>query len=301
MIELINLKFTMTTEQFKQLYQTLKSQIPPGDLSPEEIRGYFRKIMSAFPAGDDIQFSPLRFKSCEGVWVRPPKVSSKQSLLFFHGGAYMAGSWQTHQDLLGRIAKSGEIAVCSINYRLAPEHPFPAALEDALDAYLTLSEQGHQLMIGGSSAGGGLALALCLKLKQLGLKLPSAGILLSPWVDLSHKGKTLITNNGKDIISRQRAAQAALLYLGNHNPEDPLASPIYGDLSRLPPLLVQAGTSEILWSEIEKLVHEAREAGVDVKFEPYEGMVHTWQLFAAKIPEGEQALQSIGHYIKSRC
>ncbi len=300
MIELINLKFTMTTEQFKQFYQTLKSQIPAGELSAQEIRSYFSKIMNVFTAAPDIKFVPTRFKHCEGVWVQPPKKSSEKVLLFFHGGAYVAGSWQTHQDLLGRLARSGEISICAINYRLAPEHPFPAALEDALNAYLTLAERGYSLMIGGSSAGGGLALALCLKLKQMGLKLPAAGILLSPWVDLTHKGKSLTSNEGKDILSRERVLKTSKYYVGNLHPEDPFISPIYGDLSGLPPLLIQAGTVEILWSQIEKLVEEAREAGVDVTFEPYEGMVHAWQIFAAQIPEGVKAIESVGHFIRSR-
>src|SRR3569832_1937077 len=195
MIELINLKFTMTSPQFKQFYQTLKSHIPAKDMTISEIRTYFNTMMSTFSASPDVAFSPVQFRKCEGVWVKPPKITSKKALLFFHGGAYKAGSWQSHQDLLGRIAQSGEIAVCAINYRLAPEHPFQAPIEDALDAYLALSQQGHDLIVGGSSAGGGLTLALCLKLKELGLKLPSSGILLCPWVDLSTKGKTLITQD----------------------------------------------------------------------------------------------------------
>lgn len=300
MNELINLKSAMTTQQFKQFYQTIKSQIPKGDKTVEEIRRYFAKIMSSFPPSPEVTFSPIKFGKCEGVWIKPPKITSKKVLLFFHGGAYIAGSWETHQDLLSRLALSGEIVVCSINYRLAPEHPFPAALEDALEAYLSLSQQGHSLIIGGSSAGGGLALAVCLKLKQLGIKLPAAGILLSPWVDLSLKGATLEMHDGQDIISRARVIQAAQTYLAGHNAQDPLVSPIYGDLSGLPPLLIQAGTVEILWSEIEKLVQEAVEAGVSVTFEPYEGMIHTWQLFAAEIPEGAKAIQAIGAYIKSQ-
>lgn len=289
----------MPSPEFEKFYQTLKSQVLPSDMTIEEIRAYLDKMMQPFTASKDIAFTPIFFSKFQGVWVKPPKITTKNTLLFFHGGAYTAGSWQNHQDLLGRIAKSGECAICAINYRLAPENPFPAALEDALEAYQTLRDQGHNVLVGGTSAGGGLALALMLKLKKVKVALPEAAILLCPWVDLAMKGPSLFTNEGKDIISRFRVKNASQIYLGTHDPKDPMVSPTYGDLTGLPPLLIQAGTSEILWSEIEILVHKAREAKVAVTFEPYNGMFHTWQLFASEIPEGQQAIDEIGRFIKT--
>ncbi|MBP7075277.1 MAG: alpha/beta hydrolase [Rhabdochlamydiaceae bacterium] len=289
----------MPSPEFEKFYQTLKSQVLPSEMTIEEVRAYFTKMMEPYTASKDIAFAPIFFSNFQGVWVKPPKITTQKILLFFHGGAYTTGSWQTHQDVLGRIAKSGECAVCAINYRLAPENPFPAALEDALEAYLTLIGQGHTLLVGGSSAGGGLAIALMLKLKEMNQKLPEAAILLCPWVDLAMKGPSLFTNEGKDIISRSRVKKASQIYLDSHDPKDPLVSPLYGDLKGLPPLLIQAGTIEILWSEIETLVHKAREVQVDVTFQPHNGMFHTWQLFASQIPEGQQAIEEIGRFIKT--
>jgi acetyl esterase/lipase len=288
----------MPSKQFNEFYQTLQTHIPTGQMTFQEIRVYFEKMLRGFPASNDITFTPATFKHCSGTWINPPKVTSKKILFFLHGGGYTAGSWETHQDMLGRIASYGEIRICAINYRLAPEHPFPAALNDALKAYEELQEHGR-IIVGGSSAGGGLSLALMLKLKELKKPLPCAGVLLCPWVDLAHTGETLNTHNGLDMINKERLIAAASAYLGKHNPKDPLASPLYGDLSYLPPLLIQAGTIEILWSEIEALVKKARRAGTSVTFQPFEGMFHTWQLFAAKIPEGDQALKAIGSFIRS--
>ncbi len=264
------------------------------------IRAFFEKMMSAFPASADITFTSVAFKHCNGAWIKPPTIHSKKVMLFFHGGGYTAGSWESHQDLLGRIAKQGGLSICAVNYRLAPQHPFPAALNDSINAYETLLAQGHlpsQIIVGGSSAGGGLALALLLKLKKLNMELPSAGVLICPWVDLALKGETLKSHDGQDLVSYARLRNAAKAYLNGHDPEDPFASPLYGDLSHLPPLLIQAGTIELLWSEIEALSQKAQKAGVAVTFEPYEGMFHAWQLFAAKIPEGQIAIEAICRFI----
>lgn len=290
----------MTSEQFKQFYQTLRKTGPSSGMTTEVLRDYFKEMMSAFPPPPDVTFTPVVFKHCKGVWVKPPTVKSSKVMLFFHGGGYTIGSWQSHQDLIGRIAKQAGISICALNYRLAPEHRFPAALNDVLHAYKSLLAKGFlpsQIILCGSSAGGGLALALLLKLKKIKMELPRAAVLICPWVDLTLSGKTLQSHDGLDLISRSRVAAAAQAYLGSHDPHDPYASPLYGNLSKLPPLLIQAGTIEILWSEIETFCQKAKQAGVDVTFEPYEGMFHTWQLFASQIPEGEQAIRSICKFI----
>jgi epsilon-lactone hydrolase len=292
----------MASPEFKQFYQTLKAQASMPRMTIEEVRAYFEKLMSPYRAPHGITLTSVTFKRCKGGWIKPTKIHSKKILLFFHGGGYIAGSWESHQDMLGRIALDGGVSICAVNYRLAPEHPFPAALNDVLHAYEALLEQGYlpsQIIVAGSSAGGGLALALMFKLKQQKMELPCAGILICPWVDLALKGETLKTHDGQDLISRSRVTAAAQAYIGNANPQNPLISPLYGDFSGLPPLLVQAGSIEILWSEIEILVQKAQGAGVAVTFEPFQGMFHTWQLFAAQIPEGREAIHSIGKYIKT--
>jgi len=280
----------------KQFYQTLKGLLPTGDLTILEMRVAFEKLMSGFPMANDLKIDPVLFKHCKGVIISPPKVASHQIILFFHGGAYSAGSWESHQDLIGRLAKACQMPVCAPDYRLAPEHHIPAATNDAMNAYDYLLAAGYkpeQIIVAGSSAGGGLSISLLQKLKEK----PKAGVLMSPWVDLTLSGKTLQTNDGKDLISRARVETAAKAYLVRHDPKDPAISPLFGDLSGLPPLLIQVGTLEILWSEIEALAKKAQAAGTQVTFQPYEGMFHTWQLFASQIPEGQAAIESVASFV----
>lgn len=290
----------MPSPEFEKFYQTLQSQKPRANLSILELRNAFEQMMQAFSGISDLKITPVELKHCSGVWMEPSQITTDKVMLFLHGGGYVVGSWQSHQDLMGRIAKGSGMRIFAINYRLAPEHPFPDALNDTLEAYdYLLSDHfsSKQIIVSGTSAGGGLALAVILKLKELNKPLPAAGILLCPWVDLAFTGETLKTHDGKDLIRSEGAAASAKAYIRSHNAKDPYISPLYGDLSHLPPLLIQAGTIEIFWSEIEALVHKATESGTHVTFDPHEGMFHTWQLFASKIPEGQKAIDSICHYI----
>ena len=291
----------MPSPEFERFYQTLLSQRPRQDLTIIELRAAFEQMMKAFTETSDLKITSVELKHCSGVWIEPAKITTDKVMLFLHGGAYTVGSWESHQDLIGRIAKGSGMRIFALNYRLAPEHHFPAALNDTLEAYDYLLKdhfKPKQIIIGGTSCGGGLSLALILKLRELKKPLPAAAILLCPWVDLALTGKTLQTHDGRDLITKERVEWAAKAYVGMHNPKDPYISPLYGDLSHLPPLFIQAGTVELLWSEIEALVTKATQGGTHVTFQPYAGMFHTWQLFASKIPEGQQAIDSICHYLK---
>ncbi len=290
----------MPSPEFEKFYQTLLTQKPRKDLSNLELRAAFEQMMKTFTEPSNLKIRPVEFRHCAGVWFEPAKITSEKVMLFLHGGAYTVGSWESHQELISRIAKGSGMRIFALNYRLAPENHYPAALNDALEAYDYLLKdhfKPKQIIVGGTSAGGGLALALILKLKELNKPLPAAGILICPWVDLALTGETLLTHDGKDLISKDRVSGAAHGYVGPHNAKDPYISPLYGDLSHLPPLLIQAGTLEVLWSEIEALVEKATQGGTHVTFQPYEGMFHTWQLFASKIPEGQKAVDAICLYI----
>lgn len=288
--------------QTEKFYQTLFAHIPQGELSLAKVRQGFEKLMADFPAAPDVRFDEISIGKLSAAWVHAPGCTKDRVILFFHGGGFISGSFASHQDLIGRLAKATGCYVLALDYRLAPEHPFPAALEDALIAYEFLRKQKippAQIFVAGSSAGGGLALSLLLKLLDRKEVLPRAAICICPWVDLAMTGKTIDTNEGNDLIQKDRIKKAADTYLQGHNPKDPLASPLYGNLKDLPPLLIQTGTRELFLDEIERFAKKAQESGVKVNLQRFDEMIHTWHLFASHIPEGEEAFDQIAEFVKS--
>jgi monoterpene epsilon-lactone hydrolase len=223
------------------------------------------------------------------------------TILYLHGGAYIACSPRTHRELVARISHACGARCVVPDYRLAPRHPFPAAVEDAVATYRALLDEGTDpgtLFLAGDSAGGGLALATMLSLRDLDLPLPRGAVLLSPWVDLAGTGESMRSNLAYDYLSGDTVA-AARLYAKDVELSHPLVSPVYADLSGLPPLLVQSGDAELLFSENQRLVERARDAGVEVMHEIEPGMVHVFQGFAAFSPQGMAAIASIGRFVGS--
>jgi len=290
----------MASAEYEKFYQTLKEKAPKGDFSIAQIRQGFEKMMADFPAAKDVHFKEFSIGKQTAYWVRAPKVSDDRAILFFHGGAYSAGSTLSHQDMLGRLSQAAGMPILSVDYRLAPEHPFPAAVYDALEAYefLLKTLRPDQIILAGSSAGGGLMIALLLTLKDKKIAMPKGAVGICPWVDLGVTGKTIQSNAGKDILDPERIKKAAEVYLAGGHPKNPQASPLYGDLTGLPPMLVQAGGRDLLLDENEKFAERAKHDKVKIVFEVFPDMFHNWQLFAAKIPEGQQAIDKIGSYIK---
>jgi acetyl esterase/lipase len=229
-------------------------------------------------------------------------VDPDRTILYLHGGAYTRGSIVSHRALVARLSAASGARALVIAYRLAPENPFPAAVEDATAAYRWLLEQHiqpDQLVVSGDSAGGGLSLALLLALRDAGHPLPAGAALLSPWTDLAGTGESIRTLAGADPwLNAERLMLTAGLYLAGADACNPLASPLYGDLHGLPPLLIQVGTDEILLDDATRLAERARAAGVPVTLEVWERMWHVFQSFAAEIPEGRQAVEKIGAFVR---
>jgi acetyl esterase/lipase len=223
-------------------------------------------------------------------------------MLYLHGGGYVVGSIATHLGLAGRLSRAAAARVLLLNYRLAPEHPFPAAVEDATAAYRWLLGTGvkpGRIAIAGDSAGGGLTVATLVALRDAGEPLPAAGVCQSPWIDLEGAGESVTTKAHVDpLVHKDMLLKMASWYLAGANPRTPLAAPLYADLQGLPPLLVQVGTAEILLDDATRLADRARAAGVAVTLEPWEGMIHVWQLFASILPEGQQAIDRIGAFVR---
>ena len=234
-------------------------------------------------------------------WVAMPNARSDRHVLFLHGGGYVAGSAELYRHILWRIAAASGARVAAIDYRLAPEHPFPAALDDAVAAWRALSAGGaepRRTTVIGDSAGGGLALALGLRLRDVGDPLPAAIIALSPWTDLALTGASLWRNARADPMQNAGdAADFAALYLAGEDPRSPYASPLYGDPTGLPPTLIHVGSDEILRDDATRMAKRMRAAGCAVELEIWPRMPHVWHLFASVMPEARRAIARIGFFV----
>jgi acetyl esterase/lipase len=234
----------------------------------------------------------------------PANANLHKALLYFHGGGHMFGSVLSHRHLVARLAAAAGVTAFSVDYRLAPEHPFPAGLDDAREAYDFLLGQGFapaDLVVGGESAGANLAAALLLRLGQ-GRVAPPAGLyLLSPWLDMACRGESMASRAATDpLISRAALLACADAYLAGASPDDPQASPLLGDLASLPPILVQASADEVLLSDALNFVAKAAQAGGRVDLQIRQEMVHAWPLFHTRIPAGLAAIQDAGRWIAAR-
>jgi epsilon-lactone hydrolase len=226
-------------------------------------------------------------------------------LLYFHGGGYALGSVAGHRPLCAALAKVSGADVVSVDYRLAPEHPHPAAVDDACSAYgvlLGTGSTGEAVVIGGDSAGGGLALALAVLARDERRPAPAGIVAISPWVDLALTGDSLVTRRTRDpVLSEPLLRRFAAWYVGDADPRDPIVSPLYADLRRLPPTLLQVGDDEILLDDAVRLARRLCEAGVDVELDVWPEVVHGWHAFAISgVPEATEALERIGVFVR-RC
>lgn len=252
------------------------------------------------PAGTQFTQNPLDGLPTE--WVENLLKGVQGHLLFFHGGAYVVGSPRTHRNLTAHLAKLCSLRIAAVDYRLAPEHPFPAATDDALTAYRALLKQGipaYQILIGGDSAGGGLAMACAIAIRDAGLPLPAGIICISPWVDLNMSGESMTRQSATEIIlTPQVLMDAAALYLDKTSTQNPLASPLIADLHGLPPLLIQVTDAEILYSDSTRLAEAATRQGVQTVLQVAPGLWHDWQLFAGQMPEADTAIQLIAKFAR---
>lgn len=254
----------------------------------------------------------LKKKDINGIpaeLLSPKDKQSEKIILYLHGGGYLYCSINTHRGLASQIAQRTKIPVIIIDYRKAPENKFPTALDDAHYAYKWLitnqSYLPENVIIGGDSAGGGLSMATLLKLKELEVSLPKAVFLMSPWVDLTCSGETMETKKEEDVILDSETLKSwANEYLGEVGPQNPYASPLFGDLSNLPPIYIQVGTAEILYSDAIRLYEKLKEQENMVEIDIWDQMVHVFQLFGAMkfigkfLPEPKEALANIQTFIE---
>jgi len=239
------------------------------------------------------------------IRVARPESSDRRHILYLHGGAYVAGAPALYKDFIWRIASAARAQVICPVYRLAPEHPFPAALDDAVAAYRWLIADGadpQRTVLMGDSAGGGLVLATLMRLRDEGAPLPAAAVALSPWTDLALTGASIARNAGSDaIVVAQEMPMLADHYLAGADPRTPYASPLYGDPSGLPPVLIQVSNLETLLDDSVRMAERLRAAGRTVELEIWPRVPHVWQTWARIMPEARQAIVRIGTFVQERC
>jgi epsilon-lactone hydrolase len=235
----------------------------------------------------------------EGVWLEPPAATATV-VLYFHGGGFAFGSLRTHGDLIGSLARAARARTLAFEYRLAPEHPAPAALEDALAAYRYLLAQNipaQRIVLAGDSAGGTLVLETLLALRDAGDQLPAAGVAISPWVDLACSGASFQTNAAFDFVGEEHCRLAAASYLAGTDPRRPDISPLFAQLAGLPPVLVQVGAAETLHDQVQAFAERAKSEGADVRLTVYPDMVHVWHMLRSVTSDAQRALDEIGTFI----
>ena len=295
----------MASAELGILVQMLRARPIVGDVSVEEMRkGMEAMIGSAaqLPAG--LIREPIQVNGVPAEWVSARGAAADRAVLYLHGGGYVLGSIATHRELAARISAASGARCLVIDYRLAPEHPFPAAVEDAVKAYRWLLDVGYapeRLAIAGDSAGGGLTMATLLALRDAKLPMPATAVCISPWVDLAVEGESMSTRAKEDpMLSREPLLAMAKHYLGSGTARAPLASPGFADLRGLPPLLIHVGDHETLLDDSTRLAERARRAGVEVELEIWPEMIHVWHAFAAMVPEGREAIERIGAHLAKR-
>jgi acetyl esterase/lipase len=255
-------------------------------------------MASTLPWG--VTFEKLEFDLFSAEWLMPREVDESRVLLYLHGGGYVIGSPHTHRALAGKICKGIGANCLLIDYRKAPENPYPAAIDDAFTAYKYLLDKGYKpsnITVAGDSAGGGLAIALQYELREFGMPLPTCTVLLSPYLDLTGTGKSVAKNAKNDrfldVFEMRRWAE---MYADGHDLSDPMISPLFGDVRGLPPILVQASMSEVLYDDSVRFVAKLQKAGVKVIFQKWKGLIHWWHMFTG-MPEAKEALDKVIQFI----
>jgi monoterpene epsilon-lactone hydrolase len=291
----------MSSSEIDAIRELLRSKPRPAGFA--ERRERLDAIGSTSPPAGDIRLEPIDANGVAAEWSLAPGSDPSKVLLFFHGGGYCSGSIVSHRGMVTEAGRAARARTLAVGYRLAPEHPFPAAIEDARSAYRFLLDQGvapSKIAIAGDSAGGGLTLALMTRVRDAREPLPACAWLVSPWVDLQMTGASLAEKAVTDpLISKSYLEELASAYLAGADPAHPRVSPLNADLAGLPPLLVQVGSAETLLDDAVRIARRAGAADVRVNLEIWPHMIHAWHLWAAQLEAGRRAIASAGAFIRA--
>jgi len=292
----------MTASELANLIATLTAKPEPEDSTVQQRRERIAGLERFLPTPADASLRPVSADGVPCEWVAAPGAAHDRAILYLHGGGYAIGSIATHRTLGYNLSQAAGAQVLMVDYRLAPEHPYPAALDDAVTAWRWLAKQGAKparTAIAGDSAGGGLAVGAALKLRDEGEALPACAFLISPWTDLAATGASIVSNVAVDPTVKVRFLHwFAGLYMNGGDLRTPYASPLYADLRGLPPMLVHAGSVEVLLDDSTRFAERARKAGLEVECEIWPAMPHIWHIFAPVLSEGREAVAKGGAFIR---
>ena len=292
----------MPSPEFAAFLKSLKENLKSSHDSVAAARAGWEATAARFPPASDLVFTPADANGVPVEWVAAPNADPDRVVLYFHGGGYVMGSIPSYRELAGRLSRASAARVLLVDYRLAPEHPFPAAVDDVVTVCRWLAGRFgglRRVVFGGDSAGGGLTLAALVSLRDAREELPAAAFCISASTDLAKTGDSIRARAHLDpIIQLPSTVAHAKRYLGeNGDATNPLASPLYAPMHGLPPLMIMVGTHEMLYDDSTRVADKARLAGVDVTLEVAEEMVHIWPFFAAILPEGREAIERIGAFV----
>jgi monoterpene epsilon-lactone hydrolase len=296
----MTLRGTMPDPDIAKIRALLTSR--PRPIGPEERRQRLDGLGQVLGAPDDAQLETIDVERASAEWSTTPGADPRRAVLYLHGGGYMAGSIVSHRYVAVEIGRAAHARAIALDYRLAPENPYPAQLEDALAAYSMLCDQGfatRHIAVGGDSAGGNLTLSLLLALRERGLPLPACGWLVSPWSDLTAGGTTMQSKADVDpLISKPYLLELAGAFAGRRAFADPLISPQFADLAGLPPLLIQVGSEETLLDDAVTLAGRAGAAGVAVTLEIWPDMIHAFPMFFPRVAASRRATETAGAFMR---
>ncbi len=294
----------MGDEQLDALISELRTNGPDFQQPLPVVRASFEAMLGGLPVADDIDFKSDELGGIPCIRATTPVGAHDAALLYLHGGGYIIGSPQGYRSLAAELGRAAGVTTYAIDYRLAPENVFPAAVDDAVAAYDALLKRGispKRIVIAGDSAGGGLTVATLVALRDKGMPLPAAGFLISPWTDLSCSGASIASKASEDpTLDRAGLMAMASQYLGTADARTPLASPLFANLAGLPPLLIHVGSAEILLDDSTRLAQAAGAAGVSVHLSIWPRMIHVWHAFAFMLKSGQDAVAEAGAFIKAR-
>jgi epsilon-lactone hydrolase len=295
----------MPSEAMQAIIDTLRAAPPAADRDIAVRRKEMNELAAISPIDERVSVEPVDAAGVPCERIAAPGTTDDAWLLYLHGGAYVAGSLLTHRSHAARLSAAIGCTVLNVDYRLAPEHPYPAAVDDAVAAYRWLLGPGgaapERVAIAGDSAGGGLSAALLVALRDAGDPLPACAALISPWTDLTMTAATYETRADADpMIARDRLAVDAASYLAGADPRTPLASPLHADLRDLPPVLVHVGDAECLLDDSVVFAERAAAAGVDCTLEVTPEAIHVWHVFAGFAPEADAAVARLASWVRDR-
>ncbi len=296
----------MPSDAYNAAVAALKQQMrqsadgPPPDLATT--RAGFEQGYSSMPVPEGVGFESVDAGGVAAEWVTPPEVEGSRTIVYLHGGGYVVGSLNTHRHVVSRLALGAKARVLNVDYRLAPEHPYPAALDDALAAWqwhLANGGEAARTAISGDSAGGGLAIALCMKLRDEDMALPACAAPISPWTDLTFSGDSMTERADRDpmLAGADSLAGMVMAYAAHEDAANPYISPVFGAFDNLPPMMIQVGTEEVLYDDSTRVVKAIENASGAVEFRPWPDMMHVWHLLAGVAPEAEDGIAELAAYI----